>query len=224
MKINLNKINYRKSTLRYLTIFVGLFIVGNGIVFTINANLGVNPWDVLHIGIANQTGLSIGRVIQGIGLLLVAVSYFFGVKIYVGTILNMIFLGLFVDLVIGWGYVPLPEMIWQRIALYVAGVVVFGFGVAVYISANLGAGPRDSLMLALTRATSIRMGTIRTIMEITAAAIGFFLGGPLGIGTVIFALTIGIFMEIGFSIISKIKTTSSFERIWEGSARHTRGL
>jgi len=224
MKINLNKINYRKSTLRYLTLFFGLFIVAGGIVFTINANLGVNPWDVLHIGIATQTGLTIGRVIQGIGLLLVAVSYFFGVKIYVGTILNMIFLGLFVDLIIDWGYVPQPDLLWQRIILYISGVVVFGFGVAIYISANLGAGPRDSLMLALTRAAKIRVGTIRTLMEITAATIGYFLGGPLGIGTVIFALTIGVFMEVGFSVIRKIKTTASFERVWEGSARHTRGI
>lgn len=224
MKIDLGKVNYRKSTLRYLTLFFGLFIVAGGIVFTINANLGVNPWDVLHIGTATQTGLTIGRVIQGIGLLLVAVSYFFGVKIYVGTILNMIFLGLFVDLIIDWGYVPQPDLLWQRIILYISGVIVFGFGVAIYISANLGAGPRDSLMLALTRATKIRVGTIRTLMEITAAAIGYFLGGPLGIGTVIFALTIGVFMEVGFSVIRKIKTTASFGRVWEGSARHTRGI
>lgn len=214
----------KKRFLRYLALFVGLFVVGNGIVFTINANLGVNPWDVLHIGIANQTGISIGRVIQVVGLILVAVSYFFKVKIYIGTVLNMIFLGFFVDLVIEWGYVPQPDLIWQRIILYITGVVVFGFGVAVYISANLGAGPRDSLMLALTKASAYRIGTIRTVMEITAAGLGFILGGPLGIGTVIFALTIGFFMELGFAIINKIKTTSSYERIWNGVSRQTRGL
>jgi len=224
MKNYFKKINFRKSILRYLTIFVGLFIVAAGTVFTINANLGVNPWDVLHIGTASQTGLSIGRVIQIVGLALLAFSYFLGVRIYVGTVLNMIFLGLFVDLIIDWGYVPLPELIWQRLILFVSGLVIFGFGIAVYISANLGAGPRDSLMLALTRATNIRIGTIRTLIEVSAATIGYFLGGPLGVGTVIFALTIGIFMEAGFSIIRKIKTTSSFEKVWEGSARHTRGL
>ena len=224
MKINLRKINFRKSTLRYLTIFVGLFIVANGIVFTINANLGVNPWDVLHIGIAYQTGLSIGRVIQAIGLLLVTVSYFFGVKIYVGTVLNMISLGLFVDLTINCGYIPVSVVSWQQILLYIMGVFLFGLGTAIYISANLGAGPRDSLMFALTNATSMRVGNIRTILEITVATIGFFLGGPLGIGTVIFALTIGAFMELGFSIISRIKITAAFKRLWEGSARHIRGL
>ncbi len=224
MPLKFNKTSLRKNTLRYLALFFGLFIIGNGIVFTIHANLGVNPWDVLHIGIANQTGASIGRVIQVVGLLLVAVSYFFKVRIYIGTILNMIFLGLFVDLVIGWGYVPQPEILWQQIILYVSGVVIFGFGVAVYISANLGAGPRDSLMLALTKASPFRIGTIRTLMEITAAAAGFFLGGPLGVGTVIFALTIGFFMELGFAMISKIKTTASYELIWNGSKKQARGL
>ncbi len=224
MPLNLNKISIRKNFLRYLALFFGLFIIGNGIVFTINADLGVNPWDVLHIGIAHQTGISIGRVIQGVGLLLVAVSYFFKVRIFIGTLLNMIFLGLFVDLVIGWGYVPQPDLLWQSILLYVAGVVIFGFGVAVYISANLGAGPRDSLMLALTKASSYRAGTIRTFMEIAAAAAGFLLGGPLGIGTVIFAITIGFFMELGFTIIGKIKKTASYELIWNGARRQTRGL
>ncbi len=224
MVLSINKNTLRKSFLRYLALFVGLFIVGNGIVFTIYANLGVNPWDVLHIGIANQTGISIGRVIQGVGLILVTISYFFKVRIYIGTVLNMIFLGLFVDLVIGWGYVPQPDLLLQRIILYMAGVVIFGFGVAVYISANLGAGPRDSLMLALTKASKYRIGMIRTMMEITAAGLGFILGGPLGIGTVIFALTIGLFMELGFAIIKKIKTTASYEFIWNGYNKQARGL
>lgn len=224
MVLSINKNTLRKSFLRYLALFFGLFIIGNGIVYTINANLGVNPWDVLHIGISYQTSFSIGRIIQVVGLLLVAVSYFFKVRIYIGTLLNMIFLGFFVDLVIDLGYVPQPDLLWQRIILYMAGVVSFGFGVAVYISANLGAGPRDSLMLALSKASSYRIGTIRTLMEITAATLGFLLGGPLGIGTVIFALSIGFFMELGFAIIKKIKTTTPYEFIWNGYSKQTRGL
>lgn len=224
MPLSLNSMSLRKNILRYMALFFGLFIIGNGIVFTIHADLGVNPWDVLHIGISYQTGISIGRIIQGVGLLLVTVSYFFKVKIYIGTVLNMIFLGLFVDLVIGWGYVPQPDLLWQRILLYFAGVIIFGFGVAVYISANLGAGPRDSLMLALTKASAFRVGTIRTFMEITAAGVGYLLGGPLGVGTVIFAITIGFFMELGFFIIRYIKKTASYERVWNGTVRQTRGL
>jgi uncharacterized protein len=209
-------LNIRRNILRYLALFSGLFIIANGIVFTINADLGVNPWDVFHIGLANQTGITIGRVMQGVGLLLIAVSYFLKVRLYIGTILNMIFLGLFVDLIIGWGYVFQPDLLWQRILLYLIGVVIFGFGVAVYISANLGAGPRDSLMLALTKASRFRVGTIRTFMEVTVAAIGFLLGGPLGIGTVIFALSIGLFMEMGFTLVRQFKKTAIYNRIWYG--------
>ena len=214
MKLIFDKLGTRRNILRYLVLFSGLFIIASGIVFTINAHLGVNPWDVLHIGIANQTGISIGRVMQGVGLLLIVVSYLLKVKLYIGTILNMIFLGLFVDLIIGWGYVPQSELLWLRILLYLAGVLIFGFGVAIYISANLGAGPRDSLMLALTKASRFRVGTIRTFMEITVALIGFLLSGPLGIGTVIFAFSIGFFMETGFIIVRWLKKTALFKQIW----------
>ena len=217
MKLIFDKLGTRRNILRYLVLFSGLFIIASGIVFTINAHLGVNPWDVLHIGIANQTGISIGRVMQGVGLLLIVVSYFLKVKLYIGTILNMIFLGLFVDLIIGWGYVPQSELLWLRILLYLAGVLIFGFGVAIYISANLGAGPRDSLMLALTKASRFRVGTIRTFMEITVALIGFLLSGPLGIGTVIFAFSIGFFMETGFIIVRWLKKTALFKQIWFGN-------
>jgi uncharacterized membrane protein YczE len=214
MKYNYSKLTIRRTILRYVALFTGLFVIANGIVFLINANLGVNPWDVLHIGLANQFGITIGRVTQIIGLLLIVISYFFKVRPNIGTILNMIFLGLFIDLVIGWGYVPLPQPLPDKIIFFIIGIVLFGFGVAFYISPNLGAGPRDSLMLALTRASKLRVGLIRTIMEVVVATAGYFLGGPLGIGTVIFALTLGIFMEAGFAFVRRIQKTSLYNRIW----------
>ncbi len=217
MKVNTGKLVIRKAILRYTALFTGLFVIANGIVFLINANLGVNPWDVLHIGLANQFGITIGRVTQIIGLLLIIFSYFFKVRPNIGTILNMIFLGLFIDLVIGWGYVPLPLPLLDRIIFFIIGVVLFGFGVALYISPNLGAGPRDSLMLALTRATKLRVGMIRTMMEVVVAAAGYFMGGPLGIGTVIFALSLGIFMEAGFAFIRRVQKTAIYNRIWNNA-------
>ncbi len=217
MKFNYSKLTIRRTILRYVALFTGLFVIANGIVFLINANLGVNPWDVLHIGLANQFGITIGRVTQIIGLLLIVVSYFFKVRPNIGTILNMIFLGLFIDLVIGWGYVPLPQPLPDKIIFFIIGIVLFGFGVAFYISPNLGAGPRDSLMLALTRATKLRVGLIRTIMEVVVATAGYFLGGPLGIGTVIFALTLGLFMEAGFAFVRRIQKTALYNRIWNSA-------
>lgn len=209
-----DRVIFKRIILRYLALFSGLFIMANGIVFTINANLGVNPWDVLHIGLANQTGLTVGRVMQLVGLILLVTSYFLKVRLYTGTILNMIFLGLFVDLILAAGYITPPELIFYKILLYTCGVVIFGFGVAVYISPNLGAGPRDSMMLALTRITGIKKGLIRTAMEATAAATGFILGGPLGIGTIIFVLTIGFFMEAGFFVIDHFKRSRIFQHFW----------
>jgi uncharacterized protein len=216
MSKRITKKKMQQIFLRYLALFSGLFVIANGIVFMINARLGVTPWDVLHIGLATKIGLTIGQVMQGVGLLLIVFSYFFKVKPSIGTILNMIFLGLFVDLVIAAGYVPQSELLWLRIVLYICGVVLFGFGIAFYISPNLGAGPRDSLMLALTRVSRFRVGTIRTFIEVTVATVGYFLGGPLGIGTVIFALSIGLFMELGFATVSKIKKTKVYSRIWFG--------
>lgn len=215
MSQTFNSIKARRAFLRYLTLFGGLYVVANGIVLTINANVGVNPWDVFHIGIANLTPLTIGRVIQIVGLVLVVVSYFKNVRPNIGTVLNMIFLGFFVDLIIAWGYIPLPPGLGQRAALFVAGVFLYGSGGAIYISANLGAGPRDSLMLALTKASRFRVGTIRTFMEVTVALLGYLLGGPLGLGTVIFALTVGIFMEFGFAVIEKAKKTALFGQVWQ---------
>jgi hypothetical protein len=214
MKLNFEALNVRRIIIRYLVFFGGLFLVANGAVCTINASLGVSPWDVFHIGMANQTGLTIGRIHQLTGFTVLAVSYFFKVRIHIGTLLNMIFLGLFIDMVITLDYLPYPDQIWTSILLYLAGVILFGLGVAFYISPNLGAGPRDSLMLALTRITRLKTGVIRTIMEIAVAVIGYLLGGPLGIGTVLFALTLGFFMETGFSLVKWIKKSALFRTVW----------
>ncbi len=209
----MGKHNTYKLILRLAVFFGGLFIVANGIVSTIQAGLGVNPWDVLHIGLSIQTGLSIGRIIQIVGLLLVGFSYFMKVKPSIGTILNMIFLGLFVDLVIGLNYIPSPDPLWQKISFFITGVAIFGFGCSIYISASLGAGPRDSLMLALKKIIPYRLGTVRTIMEVSAASTGYLLGGPLGLGTVTFALTVGYFIEMGFALIKLFKETVFYKTI-----------
>ena len=207
----MRKYNTSIFILRLALFIGGLFIVANGIVSTIQAGLGINPWDVLHIGLSMQTGLSIGRIIQIVGLTLVGFSCFMKVKPSIGTILNMIFLGLFVDLVIALNYIPSPGQAWQKIILFISGVAIFGFGCSIYISANIGTGPRDSLMLALKRITPYRLGAVRTIMEVSAASSGFLLGGPLGLGTVIFALTVGYFIEMGFTLIKMIKETIFFK-------------
>ncbi len=206
-----------KLFIRYTTVMLGFVLMANGFVMLIHAGLGVNPWNVLHLGISYQTGFSLGRVLQAIGLLLIAVSWAFKVKPSIGTLLNMYFIGMFVDVVAAMDYLPHPEALWLRVFLYLAGVAVVGFGTAIYISGNLGAGPRDALMLALTKATPLRVGAIRTIMEVSVTVIGYLLGGPLGVGTVLFAVFVGWFMEAGFFLINLLKKTSPYRRIWVSS-------
>ena len=155
-------------------------------------------------------------LIQGMGLLLVAISYVFHVKPRFVTLLNMYFVGLFVDVVNGMNYIPQPDALWLKFVTYVFGVAICGFATALYMSGNRGAGPRDNLMLALTKATSLRMGVVRTMMEITVATVGFLLGGPLGIGTILFAMLVGVFVEIGFAGIGVLKRSSFFHAMWDG--------
>lgn len=201
MMIKLNRETLREYLPRFLMLFVGLFIVANGVVLNIRADLGVNPWDIFHIGLSLQTGLTIGRITQIVGFTLVAISYFMRVRFNVGTIINVIFVGLYIDMIMYLDYFPETDFLLQQIIYFITGVALIGLGIAVYISAGLGAGPRDSLMLALTKSTRFSAGVIRTIMEVIVTIVGYFLGGPLGIGTVVFALTLGIFMSMGFKLV-----------------------
>ncbi len=205
-----------QTSVRYFTLAFGMFIIANGIVLTVNAELGVNPWDVLHIGLSNLTGLSMGQVIQGTGLIAIIASIAARIKISIGTFLSMILHGLFVDLIFSLGYLPQADHLLVRLLMFVFGTAFFGLGVAFYISANLGAGPRDGLMLALTRLTGQKVGVVKTGIEITAATSGYLLGGPLGLGTVIFALSIGMFIEFGFKIVKSVKANAYYCKVWFG--------
>lgn len=204
-----------KAALRYSWIIFGLFLIANGIVFLLRSKLGVSPWDVLHAGIALQTGISLGKVIQVTGFLILLVSWAFHVQPRFVTMLNMFFIGYFVDLINGMKYIPQPDVLWLRFVCYLTGVAICGFGTALYISGNRGAGPRDSLMLALAKVLPLRVGVVRTLMEVLAATIGYFLGGPLGVGTVLFAVLIGAFVELGFKSINILKQTRFFRALWD---------
>lgn len=153
-----------------------------------------------------MTGLSIGRVTQLVGLtILAAAAVAFKQRPGIGTILNMILVGFYVDFFLArLSGLVLTGFIAQLSCLLV-GVVLFGTGVAVYISANLGAGPRDGLMLGLSRLTGRSIRFVRTVMEVTVLIIGFLLGGTVGIGTVISALGVGPVVQFTMRLIDRLK-------------------
>lgn len=176
-------------TRRLIQLFAGLLLYGFSMALLVQAGLGLDPWDVLHQGIAERTGLTIGTVVIMVGALVLLLWIPLRQKPGVGTVANVILIGLAADVSI-W-LLPAPEPPAVRIAFVVAGVVLNAVATAAYIGARLGPGPRDGLMTGLVRRTGRSVRLVRTSIEVTVLATGWPLGGTVGVGTVAYALAIG---------------------------------
>ena len=172
---------------------LGLACFGFGIALFLESHLGVPPWDVFHKGLADKLDVSIGNVIIGVGVLLLLLWIPLRQKPGLGTILNAIEIGLVVN--VTKDLLGEPEELWIRGLMLVGGLLVIGFGSALYIGAGLGPGPRDGLMMGLSeRGVSVRLA--RTVIEIVVVIAGIALGGAIGIGTVLFAVGIGPLVQV----------------------------
>src|SRR3954447_20799239 len=174
---------------RLAWLVVGLFLFSCGIVFFLASRLGLPPWDVLHQGLAKHTPLSFGAANEVVGVLVLALAWWLGAKVGIGTVANAVLIGFFVVLLQPLVSTDAVEDVGLpgRIALLAAGLVLFGGGSALYIGAPLRAGPRDSLMLVGAERSGLRIGWVRALIESTVLLIGFALGGHVGAGTVFFA-------------------------------------
>jgi uncharacterized membrane protein YczE len=169
-------------------LLAGLVLFGVSIALMVRADLGLGPWDVLHQGVSEHTGIAIGTVTILTGILVLVLWIPIRERWGVGTVLNVLVIGLVVDATLA--VVDAPAAMWQRVAFLVLGILAFGPGSGLYIGAGLGPGPRDGLMTGLARrGRSVRV--VRTGIELTALAVGAALGGSVGVGTVTFALTVG---------------------------------
>jgi uncharacterized membrane protein YczE len=191
--------------LRSLSLVAGLFACAAGIVLLLESRLGLSPWDVLHQGIAEHTPLSFGTTNVVVGVAVLVVAWLLGARIGPGTAANALLIGLFVDLLERVDAVAsLDESaLAVRIALLVTGLACFAVGSAFYIGADLGAGPRDSLMLVLSRRTGTRIGVVRAVLEVCVTLAGLALGGTVGIGTIAFAFGIGPLIELAFLLLER---------------------
>jgi uncharacterized membrane protein YczE len=186
--------------LRLPILFTGFFILAIGIVANLYANLGTSPWGVLHVGLSNITPFTLGQVTQIVGLVIVISSWLLGFSPGFGTIANMITIGFFIDVIIALNIIPTQtQFIWQLTQL-IFSIIILGFGVFLYLRAQLGAGPRDGLMVALAKKFNRPISHIRILMDVAVSVIGFLIGGPLGVGTVISALTLGYFIQFFLKI------------------------
>ncbi|TKC20023.1 YczE/YyaS/YitT family protein [Robertmurraya kyonggiensis] len=177
---------------RFAIYLLGLLVMALGLVLLIQADLGATPWDVFHVGLFYQFGLTIGSwsIIVGVGILTVAslVSKEFP---QIGAFLNMILVGIFIDMYLLIPFLETPDSLIGRVTMFVVGILLNAYGMGLYISAQFGAGPRDSLMIALTAKTGWKVRNVRAVMEVLVLLVGWQLGGPVFWGTILICLMIG---------------------------------
>ena len=186
---------------RLLRLIWGLALYAFGIVVTMNSNIGYDPWEVLHVGIAKTTGISIGTASIMMGIIIGIIAVLLGEKLGLGTILDIVLIGVFLDIILKYHVIPLANNLVFGIIMLIIGLFIIALGSYFYIKSGFGAGPRDSLMVALTRKTILPIGICRGIIELLAVIVGWRLGGMVGIGTAISAFVIGFCVQITFKLL-----------------------
>jgi uncharacterized membrane protein YczE len=174
---------------RFIQLQLGLLLYGASLALMVRADLGLNPWSVLHQGLSELTGLSLGLIVNLVGALVLLIWIPLRQKPGVGTICNVLVIGTAADVAL-WALPPI-EGLGLKIAFLITAIVLNGAATAAYIGAGLGPGPRDGLTTGLVRITGWRIGWARTAIEVAVLAIGWMLGGVAGVGTILYALANG---------------------------------
>ena len=190
-------------TVRLVKLLVGLVLFGVGIWLGLQARLGVGPWDVLAGGLSQHLGTPFGRTSIGVSVVVLLVGLVAGVRPGIGTALNVVVIGAVIDVLLatpaldGLG----SRSVLLRLAATAGGIATVAAGSALYLGAHLGPGPRDGLMVALVERTGWRVGTCRALLEFGVLVLGVALGGPVGVGTLAFAMGIGPAIQLAFRLL-----------------------
>ena len=187
------------STFFYLCIGLGIFGLGEGLL--IISYTGASPWSVLAQGISLNIDLSIGLVTFFVSLFALSLWMFLDQKPGIGTIFNIIIIAAMIDLSLA--FVQTPQSYIGQLIMAIVAVLLVGLGSGIYLIANLGPGPRDGLMTGIQRKTNLPIAVVRAFLEITVVSIGWYLGGTVGIGTLLFAFGIGPAVALGLFLVSK---------------------
>ena len=188
---------------RLAKLMVGLVLFGTGLWLGLMAELGVGPWDVLTGGLSEQLGTPFGRTAIGVSVVVLLIGLAARVRPGIGTLLNVVVIGAVIDLLLasplltGLGEQPLA----LRLAVTLLGIASVAAGSALYLGAHLGPGPRDGLMVAIHTRTGWQVGTCRALLECVVLVLGVLLGGPVGIGTLLFAFGIGPAVQVAFRVL-----------------------
>ena len=195
-------LNIKPKITTFFFLCFGLILFGLGEGLLIVSAAGASPWSVLAQGIYLNVGFSVGiiTILISAGVLILWIPL--NQKLGIGTILNAIIIGLMIDVCIK--FVPTPENYISQLSLALIAVLTVGLGGGIYLVANLGSGPRDGLMIGLQKKTNFPIASVRAFLEITVMSIGWYLGGTVGVGTLLFAFGIGPAVALGLYIVGKI--------------------
>ena len=188
------------STFFFLCFGLSLFGLGEGLLIV--SFTGASPWSVLAQGISLNVNLSIGTITLLISIIVLLLWIPLRQKPGMGTILNALIIAIMIDLCIK--YVPTPSNYIYQLILAVISVIMVGIGGGIYLVSNLGAGPRDGLMIGLQKITNFPIAVVRATLEISVVSIGWYLGGTVGVGTLLFAFGIGPCVALGLFLVDKI--------------------
>ena len=190
---------------KFLTSFylcLGLIIFGLGEGLLIVSSSGASPWSVLAQGLFLNIGFSVGLITIFISIAVLLLWFPLKQKPGIGTILNALIIGLMIDACIR--YVPTPENYFNQVLLGAIAVFTVGLGGGIYLVANLGPGPRDGLMIGLQKKTNLPIASVRAVLEITVMSIGWYLGGTVGVGTLLFAFGIGPCIALSLFLVNRL--------------------
>mgnify|MGYP000170676676 FL=1 len=188
------------STFFFLCFGLTLFGLGEGLLIV--SFTGASPWSVLAQGISLNINLTIGTITLFISAAVLVLWIPLNQKLGMGTILNAIIISIMIDLCIN--FVPTPQHYISQIVLAIAAVLTVGLGGGIYLVANLGPGPRDGLMIGLQKKTNLPIAAVRAFIEISVVSVGWYLGGTVGVGTLLFAFGIGPAVALGLYLVDKV--------------------
>ena len=197
-----NPLNFKPKLLTFFFLCFGLTLFGLGEGLLIVSAAGASPWSILAQGIYLNVGFSVGIITILISVVVLLLWLPLNQKFGIGTILNALIIGLMIDICIK--FVPTPEDYISQLLLAIIAVLTVGLGGGIYLVGNLGAGPRDGLMIGLQQKTNLPIAAVRAFLEITVMSIGWYLGGTVGIGTLLFAFGIGPAVVLSLFLVGRI--------------------
>lgn len=185
---------------RLVRLGAGLVLFGASIALMLKAGLGADSWDVFHQGLSEKAGISLGWIINGVSIAALLAWIPLGARPGIGTIANAVIVGIVADLTLN--LIAVPDSFLVQLGALILAIVGNGIATGLYIGAGLGPGPRDGLMTGLSERTGLSIRTVRTGIEITVLLAGWLLGGPVGLGTVLYAISIGTLTQASLRVLS----------------------